>query len=221
MNQKRAPTHSGAPTPKKNAFKTILKPSGSGASPLTGAVARFLAIAEQEDAEFAEQCEEDRRQLSAIRTAREDKAADWFESHAGEWDDLRRRHSPDEQVEAALGSALDHEPLGEMLDIGTGTGRMAELFGADAERVVALDKSLEMLRVARAKLQNLPAEPACPPPNSTYTMVRAAPSARATHALPRSPAPAASWARRRAVGAAPAARHLASPAAISVAARSV
>lgn len=133
-------------------------PSGTGASPLTGAVARFLAIAEQEDAEFAEQCEEDRRQLSAIRTAREDKAADWFESHAGEWDDLRRRHSPDEQVEAALGSALDHEPLGEMLDIGTGTGRMAELFGADAERVVALDKSLEMLRVARAKLQNLPAD---------------------------------------------------------------
>ena len=133
-------------------------PSGTGASPLTGAVARFLAIAEQEDAEFAEQCEEDRRQLSAIRTAREDKAADWFESHASEWDDLRRRHSPDEQVEAALGSALDHEPLGEMLDIGTGTGRMAELFGADAERVVALDKSLEMLRVARAKLQNLPAD---------------------------------------------------------------
>ncbi|MDP4605930.1 MAG: class I SAM-dependent methyltransferase, partial [Erythrobacter sp.] len=47
-------------------------------------------------------------------------------------------------------------PLGAVLDIGTGTGRMAELFAQDAERVVALDKNLEMLRVARAKLQHLP-----------------------------------------------------------------
>ena len=44
-----------------------------------------------------------------------------------------------------------------MLDIGTGTGRMAELFSGKAARVVALDKSLDMLRVARAKLQDLPA----------------------------------------------------------------
>ena len=43
-----------------------------------------------------------------------------------------------------------------LLDIGTGTGRMAELFAPHAERIVALDKNLEMLRVARAKLQHLP-----------------------------------------------------------------
>ncbi|GAB5350159.1 ArsR/SmtB family transcription factor [Alteriqipengyuania sp. 357] len=127
-------------------------------SPLTAAVARFLSTAEREDAVFAAQCEEDRQQLAAIREAREDKAAQWFEAHADEWDDLRRRHSPDAQVEAALRTALGGEPLGQLLDIGTGTGRMAELFGEDAGRVVALDKSLEMLRVARARLQNLPAE---------------------------------------------------------------
>ena len=127
-------------------------------SPLTAAVARLLSIAEQEDAEFAAQCEEDRVQLAAIRNAREDKAAEWFEAHATEWDDLRRRHSPDEKVEAALNRALGGEPLGELLDIGTGTGRMAELFVEGASRIVALDKSLEMLRVARAKLQHLPAE---------------------------------------------------------------
>jgi len=33
---------------------------------------------------------------------------------------------------------------------------MAELFAGDADRIVALDKNLEMLRVARAKLQHLP-----------------------------------------------------------------
>ncbi|MEP2550647.1 MAG: class I SAM-dependent methyltransferase, partial [Marinomonas sp.] len=45
-------------------------------------------------------------------------------------------------------------------DIGTGTGRMAELFAPHASHVVALDKNLEMLRIARAKLQNLPADAA-------------------------------------------------------------
>ena len=121
-------------------------------------MARLLSIAEQEDPEFAAQCDEDRRQLAAIRDARDDKAAQWFEEHAGEWDDLRRRHSPDEKVEAALREALAGEALGDLLDIGTGTGRMAEFFGEGADRVVALDKSLEMLRVARARLQHLPAD---------------------------------------------------------------
>jgi ArsR family transcriptional regulator len=61
-------------------------------------------------------------------------------------------------VEQALADALGEKPLGRLLDIGTGTGRMAELFAAKADHIVALDKSLEMLRVARAKLQNLPAD---------------------------------------------------------------
>ncbi len=60
-------------------------------------------------------------------------------------------------MEAALSAALADRPLGAVLDIGTGTGRMAEIFAHSAERIVALDKNLEMLRVARAKLQHLPA----------------------------------------------------------------
>ncbi len=43
-----------------------------------------------------------------------------------------------------------------MLDIGTGTGRMAELFAPYASHVSAIDKSNDMLRVARARLQDLP-----------------------------------------------------------------
>ena len=130
----------------------------AGGSPLTGAVMRLLSTAEREDPIFAAQCDEDRHKLAAIREAREGKAAEWFEAHADDWDDLRRRHSPDAQVESTLRDALDGKQLGELLDIGTGTGRMAELFADQALRVVALDKSLEMLRVARARLQNLPAD---------------------------------------------------------------
>ncbi|GAA4043706.1 ArsR/SmtB family transcription factor [Parerythrobacter jejuensis] len=130
----------------------------SGASPIGEAAAHLLAIAESEDPEFAQLCADDRRQLNAIRTARENGAAEWFARHAEEWDELRKLHSPDDAVEAALSRAFGTEPLGHLLDIGTGTGRMAELFAEGADHIVALDKNLEMLRVARAKLQHLPAE---------------------------------------------------------------
>lgn len=129
-----------------------------GASPMAEAVARLLAMAEREDPDFASQCEEDRRKLSSIRSSREQSAQSYFARHAEEWDDLRRLHSPDRLVEEALEQALGAAPLGSLLDIGTGTGRMAELFAPKAERITALDKSLDMLRIARAKLQHLPAE---------------------------------------------------------------
>ena len=122
------------------------------------AVANVLAAAESDDEEFARQCAQDREHLAAIRQTREAGAADWFAAHADDWDELRALHMPDAAVEAALVAALDGGKLGDILDIGTGTGRMAELFAGHADHIVALDKSLEMLRVARAKLQNLPAE---------------------------------------------------------------
>lgn len=138
----------------------FLRMAGSGGQvePLTGAVARLLAIAEREDAHFASRCEEDRRRLNAIRAAREEGAEAYFTAHADEWDELRKLHSPDRLVEERLVGALGDAPLGRLLDIGTGTGRMAELFAPRASHIVALDKSLDMLRLARARLQHLPTE---------------------------------------------------------------
>ena len=51
----------------------------------------------------------------------------------------------------------DPESLGALLDVGTGTGRIAELLSPRAAHVTGLDKSPEMLRIARARLQALPA----------------------------------------------------------------
>ncbi|PKP94786.1 MAG: ArsR family transcriptional regulator [Alphaproteobacteria bacterium HGW-Alphaproteobacteria-14] len=126
------------------------------AAPIIEAAQALLAIAESAEPAFAELCDVDRRKLAAIRAAREAAAGVYFARHASEWDDLRALHSPDAEVEQALSHALADAPLGAVLDIGTGTGRMAELFAGKAERIVALDKNLEMLRVARAKLQHLP-----------------------------------------------------------------
>ena len=121
------------------------------------AVSRLLEAAEEDDASFAARCAEDRRHLAAIRQTREKNAAAYFARHAEEWDSLRALLSPSETVEEALVEALSEQPLGRVLDIGTGTGRIAELLLPSAERVVGLDRSPEMLRLARARLQDLPA----------------------------------------------------------------
>ena len=131
-------------------------------SPIGSALARLLAVAEVEDAGFSAACAEDRRHLAAIRAAREEAAQGYFARHAAPWDQLRLMHGADEPVEAALAAALGvskaGEPsLGAMLDIGTGTGRMAALFAPQAAHVTAFDKSPEMLRIARSRLQHLPA----------------------------------------------------------------
>lgn len=130
---------------------------GEDAGPILAALDRLLATAEVESAEFGQVCCDDRRKLAAIRQSRETNAEDYFARHAGEWDELRALHTADAQVEEKLLSALGEGSLGAVLDIGTGTGRMAELFAPHAERITALDKNLEMMKVARAKLQNLPA----------------------------------------------------------------
>lgn len=125
---------------------------------LGAAVARLLDVADQEDAAFASHSAQDRQHLDAIRDARENNAADYFARHAEQWDELRSLHIADGPVEAALADMLGGTGLGRLLDIGTGTGRMAELFAASAEHTVAFDKSPEMLRIARARLQHFPAD---------------------------------------------------------------
>ena len=136
----------------------FLRAAGASGGTVAGKLRQLLASAETDDPEFGALCEGDRRKLAAIRAGRESQAQDYFAAHAGNWDELRRLHSADAEVEEALTAALGSGPLGRVLDIGTGTGRMAELFAGRAEHIVALDKSPAMLRVARARLQHLGSE---------------------------------------------------------------
>ncbi len=129
-----------------------------GSPPVRSDIARLLSRAEAIDSSFRDQCEADRSKLAEIRAAREAQAQEYFADHAHDWDELRRLHSSDEQIERALADALGEGPLGRLLDIGTGTGRMAEMFAERADHIVALDKSLAMLRLARARLQHLSAD---------------------------------------------------------------
>lgn len=94
----------------------------------------------------------DARRLAAIRDERAAAAARYFAEHAVEWDAIRSRHLPESEVEAAMLAMMYNRRLGHLLDVGTGTGRMAEIFAPTARRITALDRSPEMLRIARTKL---------------------------------------------------------------------
>jgi ubiquinone/menaquinone biosynthesis C-methylase UbiE len=112
------------------------------------------------DVTQARAMQRDLLKLEEVRTTRTDMAAAYFAAHAAEWDSLRSLHVAETEVEAAIGAILHTAPLGNVLDVGTGTGRMVELFAAQADHLVALDNSTEMLRLARAKLANLDRETA-------------------------------------------------------------
>jgi ubiquinone/menaquinone biosynthesis C-methylase UbiE/DNA-binding transcriptional ArsR family regulator len=94
----------------------------------------------------------DRERLAEIRAQRAAAAQAYFNKHAAEWDRLRRLHVADEAVEAAVAAALGDRPFRSLLDVGTGTGRMLELLGGTIERGLGIDFSLDMLALARARL---------------------------------------------------------------------
>src|SRR5262245_26082192 len=94
----------------------------------------------------------DRERLAAVRAARAAAAQTYFRRHAAEWDRIRKLHVADEAVEAAIRAALADKPARSLLDLGTGTGRMLELFGPEIERGLGLDLSHDMLALARARL---------------------------------------------------------------------
>jgi len=95
----------------------------------------------------------DRARLASVRQARAAAAQAYFRQHAAEWDRIRKLHVADEAVEAAIHAALADKPFRSLLDLGTGTGRMLELFGPQIERGLGIDLSLDMLLLARDRLE--------------------------------------------------------------------
>jgi ubiquinone/menaquinone biosynthesis C-methylase UbiE len=122
-----------------------LADTGSEAALATAIVASFDVA----DPTFAR----DLARASAVKKAREDAAQSYFQEHAGEWDRIRALHIAESQVEAAVDQALGSGPFTLLVDLGTGTGRMLELFALRATRALGFDLSRDMLGYARMKLE--------------------------------------------------------------------
>lgn len=94
----------------------------------------------------------DNDRLAAVRRQNREAAERYFAEHASHWDDIRSLHVPEREVEAAILARTGAGPFRAMLDLGTGTGRMLELFAGRYERAVGIDASPAMLAVARSNL---------------------------------------------------------------------
>jgi len=96
--------------------------------------------------------ESDRARLAHVRETRAAAAAAYFKANAAEWERIRALHAPEKDVEAAILRQLGGRKIGNLLDAGTGTGRMLELLAPGAARAVGVDVSPEMLAIARDRL---------------------------------------------------------------------
>ena len=95
----------------------------------------------------------DLARLETIRTEHTQQAESYFYKNARQWDKLRSLYVSEKKVEQAMLSALADVEIKELLDLGTGTGRMLEVFGGVIEKGMGIDNNRDMLAIARAKLE--------------------------------------------------------------------
>ena len=113
-------------------------------------LARILVdLVPVEDATLARDLE----RLEAVKAARAEAAQAYFRANAAQWDSIRSLHVPEAEVEQALLDLLGGRAFSELLDIGTGTERMLELFAGRIRHGIGIDLNREMLAVARANLE--------------------------------------------------------------------
>ena len=95
----------------------------------------------------------DQQQLARIRAERAELAARSFEKIAQEAELLEEHHVPDSEVEEAMLHLVSGQEIGRLLDIGTGTGHILELFAPTIESGLGVELSREMLNLARTQLE--------------------------------------------------------------------
>ncbi|TMJ56237.1 MAG: metalloregulator ArsR/SmtB family transcription factor [Alphaproteobacteria bacterium] len=95
----------------------------------------------------------DLQRLAAIKRQRSDLASAYFRDNAPHWHNIRSLYVDEREVEAALIEILDAVRPRDLLDIGTGTGRILEIVGSRVELALGIDQSREMLAVARVNLE--------------------------------------------------------------------
>jgi ArsR family transcriptional regulator len=95
----------------------------------------------------------DQAELARIRASRAELAARSFERIALEEEVLRGRAVNQPAVEQAMIALAAEQPIDRLLDIGTGTGRVLELFSPHINDGTGIELSREMLNLARTQLE--------------------------------------------------------------------
>ncbi len=96
--------------------------------------------------------DQDARRLKTVLARRQTKSQQFFESAAGQWDKLREELFGRASYLQALPALL--EPSWTVGDLGCGTGEVASALAPFVSRVIAVDRSGEMLQAARRRLRD-------------------------------------------------------------------
>jgi ArsR family transcriptional regulator len=98
--------------------------------------------------------DQDARRLKNVLARRQSKSQEFFETTAGQWDKLRADLFGTASHLQALPALLDERwTVG---DLGCGTGQVAFALAPFVARVIAVDRSGEMLQAARRRVRDLP-----------------------------------------------------------------
>lgn len=105
-------------------------------------VAQLLALVDEND----DVVRRDRRRMEEVIAERGRRAADELADE--------RVTGTSEVIDATVLAELAGEPIGALLDVGTGSGHILKLLGANATRAVGIDISGDALRLARTKVHS-------------------------------------------------------------------
>lgn len=95
----------------------------------------------------------DQERLEAVRAARFERANEFFRANAEQWNRVRALYVSESKVETALLELSGKAEIEQHVDLGTGTGRILQLFAPHVRFGLGLDLSPEMLSFARANLE--------------------------------------------------------------------
>jgi ubiquinone/menaquinone biosynthesis C-methylase UbiE/DNA-binding transcriptional ArsR family regulator len=94
----------------------------------------------------------DLQMIAEIKAQRQADAQAYFAENAGNWNAIRAYHVEEAATEQVLKRLVGGQHVSRLVDLGTGTGRMLELFAPQADEAIGIDFSRAMLGFARATL---------------------------------------------------------------------
>ena len=95
----------------------------------------------------------DMSRLNQVRDSRAKKAQDYFQQVAHSWNSIRALHVPEQQLDARLLDVIGDQSIGDLLDIGTGTGRVLEILSDRISHGIGVDLNSGMLAIARSNIE--------------------------------------------------------------------
>jgi DNA-binding transcriptional ArsR family regulator/precorrin-6B methylase 2 len=104
-------------------------------------VRQLLSLASQSDAIFVR----DRERMAVVITERAREVSDRT---------LQAASKPPEWIHSLVSQELGEQPIGALLDVGTGSGHLLEALAPQATRAVGVDISSDALKVARTNVHS-------------------------------------------------------------------